>query len=315
MLIISLIALNTMAVFSQPCEGNSTGYIPIADLGAAKFQNFQGGKYPDGENKIPFSHFNAGMDRSAQIVPLDKNGEQDNTHGKIGFLILGFSTAAMTGRTFNTICQSQLADVHLKIVIGAQGGKDINTMIDLHADYWRTVDTNLQQANLSAKQIQIIWISTGDLLGAGIQFPGHAEMQIEKYKALLFNIKSLYPNMQLVFISDRPYAGYIGDENGGPLQLAEPTGYYSSWAVKWLIENQIKQKEGFGYHEIPFIDWGPMLWTDGTKGNTAGYRWECDDAGNGGIHASSKGRMKEAARMYLFFSRHPYTKKLFLPSN
>ncbi len=300
---------------AQNCAGNSSGFIPIADLGITKFQGFAGGKYPQGNNQIPFNHFTVGMERSNQIHPLNKNGIVDESSGKIGFMILGYSTAAMTGRTFISICNTQQTDAHLKFVIGAQGGRDINTMMDKNSYYWKTVDSILNTTNLSAGQIQIIWISTGDLLAAGINFPQHADMQIEKYKSLLAHIKIIFPNIKLVFISDRPYAGYIGGENGGPLQLAEPSGYYNSWAVKWVIENQIDQTNGFTYNEIPFIDWGPLLWTDGIVGNQTGYQWACDDAGHGGIHASSKGRMKEAALMYLFFSAHPYTKKIFSRSD
>lgn len=299
---------------AQNCRDTSTGLIPIADLGAEKFAGFTGGKYPDGENAIPFIHYAKGMHAATEIKPLNASGISD-VNGKTGFMFLGFSTAAMTARSFISICASQNVNTSLEFVIGAQGGRDINSMTDSLSDYWTNMDTALADKNLTAKQIQIIWISTGDILSYRLPFPEQSYVQIEKYNAVLKNIRKYFPNTKIVFISDRPFAGYIGGENGGPAELAEPTAYYTSWTVKWLIEKQIKNEDGFSTNEIPFIDWGPALWTDGIKGNSSGYTWACDDAGKGGIHPSSKGRMKEAAILYLFFTQHPYTKEIFKPQD
>ena len=299
---------------AQYCRDTATGFIPLADLGKGKFMGFAGGKYPDGKNAIPLDHFLTGMQLSSEIKPLNKSGEPDE-NGKTGFMILGFSTAAMTARTFISICKTEQINPEIEFVIGAQGGRDINSMTDQYSDYWTNIDTALEEKNITAKQIQIIWISTGDIRSYQLQFPEQCYVQIEKYNALLKNIRIYFPNTKLVFISDRPFAGYIGGENGGPVELAEPSAYYNSWTVKWVIENQIENKKDFTTEDIPFIDWGPLLWTDGEKGNQLGYSWLCSDAGKGGIHPTSKGRMKEAALLYLFFTQHPYTKEFFKPGN
>ncbi|MBC8046167.1 MAG: hypothetical protein H7Y00_05180 [Fimbriimonadaceae bacterium] len=295
-------------VLAQDCSQTSTGFIPIADLGKDTFQNFTGGKYPNGSNAIPLVHYNKGIELSKQIQPLNIHGDIDTSNGgKIGFLVLGFSTAAMTGRYFRNMNEILGINNKVEVIIGAQGGQDINAMTSEKSTYWRNTDSIIQSNKLSAKQIQVVWISTGDILNYKLPFPDQSTSQIEKYRFMLMNIKIFYPNIKMVFISDRTYAGYIGNENG-PQKLKEPTAYYTSWTVKWLIEKQIKNEPGFTYSEIPFMDWGPMLWTDGEKGNTNGYTWNCDDAGKGGIHPSSKGRAKEAMLLYLFFTQHPYTK-------
>lgn len=301
--------LNVLS-FAQNCRDTSTGYIPIYDLADQTFNGFSGGKYPGGQNAIPYQHYLNGLKASDEIQPLNAAGEPDS-NGKTGFMILGFSTAAMTGRTFIAVCKSENLNHRIEFVIGAQGGRDINAMTDPHSDYWTNIDTALEEKNITAKQIQLIWISTGDIKTFKMPFPDQCYAQIEKYRAMLRNVRLYFPNTKIVFISDRTFAGYIGT-NGGPAELAEPTAYYNSWTVKWLIENQIENKNEFTEQNIPFIDWGPLLWTDGTKGNKQGYSWDCDDSGKGGIHPSSKGRMKEAARMYLFFTSHPYTKNIFL---
>lgn len=308
--ILALVNLHVIGL-SQNCDMDTTGFIPVADLGTSTFNGFTGGKYPGGSNNIPALHFNQGVDASATIFPLNSKGITDSVNGKIGFMVLGYSTAAMTGRFVRSIYQTQEIDNPMEIVIGAQGGQDINSMTNADDVYWSNIDTILNSSGLSAQQIQLIWISSGDILSHQLPFPEQCYVQIEKYKRMLQQIKIKYPNTKIVFISDRTYAGYIGGIGEGPQELKEPTAYYNSWTVKWLIEKQIEGEAGFTQNEIPFIDWGPALWTDGTNGNSSGYQWNCEDAGKGGIHPSSKGRMKEAGLVYLYFKKHPYTKNLF----
>lgn len=293
----------------QNCKGVSSSFIPLADLKNDTFNNYTGGKYPKAQNAIPHTHYKKGMQLSQDIFPVDNNGYIDSTTGKVGFLILGFSTAAMTGNVFNWICTRKAIDPHLTIAIGAQGGMDINAMLDENSGYWGKATDDLINAGLSNSQIQLIWISTGDMQSASLDFPEQSIVLADKYHSLLLFIKQKYPNIKIVFLSDRTFAGYI--DNNGPQLLAEPTAYYTSWAVKFLIERQLQSLSGYTYSDIPFIDWGPMLWTNGETGDSNNYKWDCYDAAKGGIHPTAKGRSKEAIRLYNFFSNHPYTKQWF----
>lgn len=299
------LTFKTGTAYAQQCPDNFTDYIPIADLGKGTFKGSVGGLYPDGSNVIPAAHLKEGIRQSSLIAPRNKNGEIDSADGEIVFLVLGYSTAAMTGRFFRDMIAQQEESTPLKVVVGAQGGKDINYMMDTTSSYWPGVDSALLENNVSEQQVGYIWLSSGDIEVSENPFPTPAVIPMVKYLFTLEHIKKQFPNA-IVFLSDRPYAGYIDPNNDGLNYLAEPTAYYNSWTIKWLIENQIKNKKGFDYAALPFIDWGPTLWTDGTKGDASGYTWDCTDAGKGGIHASSKGRMKEAAKLYLFFSSHPY---------
>ncbi|MFN0274206.1 MAG: hypothetical protein ACKVPJ_00550 [Chitinophagales bacterium] len=305
--ILSFLAAITSA---QDCSQTSTGFIPIADLAKNTFQGFTGGKYPGGSNSIPAEHYKNGMQACNKIQPLDADGKIDSINGSIGFLVLGFSTAAMTGRYFRDLSAIMNINDRIKIIIGAQGGKDINSMTFAESRYWFNCDSIIRSKQLTSEQIQVAWVTTGDIRSYQLPFPEQSTQQIEKYRNTILNIKKFYPNIQCIFISDRTYAGYI-PEGKGPQDLREPTAYYSSWAVKWLIEKQIEKTAGFSYEEIPFIDWGPLLWTDGEKGNARGYTWDCVDADKGGIHPTSKGRAKEAILLYHFFTNHPYTKRWF----
>lgn len=115
----------------------------------------------------------------ADIKPLNAEGIYDTVNGKIGFMVLGFSTAAMTGRFVRSIYESQNPDDKLEIIIGAQGGKDINSMTNASANYWLIVDSIVKGENMTLEQIQIIWISSGDILSYQQSFPEQCYTQIE----------------------------------------------------------------------------------------------------------------------------------------
>ena len=50
---------------------DSTGMTAITDLGKGLYKGEQGGLYPNGENKMPDAHREAGLRQAATIVPLD----------------------------------------------------------------------------------------------------------------------------------------------------------------------------------------------------------------------------------------------------
>ena len=299
-----------LACNSNQCVDVSSDYTSVADLGNSTFKNYSGGLYPNGSNTIPADYLKNGIAISKKILPLDAQGNNNPSEGKIGFLVLGFSTAAMTGSVFKWIYHRKYPDSPLCISIGAQGGMDINAMLDSNTLYWNNVDQALSDDALTLLQVQIIWISTGDLQSSSLDFPEQSFQLAEKYSLLMPILAAQFPNLKIVFISDRTFAGYINEKS---LQaLAEPTAYYSSWGVKFFIEKQIGDTTNYMNNHTPFADWGPTLWTNGIKGNKQQYTWNCDDAGAGGIHPTAKGRSKEAIKLFYFFSQHPYTKQFFI---
>lgn len=309
---IILLGFCSIAMSKRICDHNTVSHIPIADMADKTFNGFSGNLYPDGNN-IPIDHFTIGMERARHITPVNQQGQPDS-NGYIGLLVLGYSTAAMTGRTLRSMLSYVDVAHRLKVIVGAQGGQDLQAMVNPQTTYWDSVAGSVQASGLVNEQVQMIWMSSGDIAAYNLPFPEQALHGVDLYQEVLRRIKQLYPSVQIVFISDRPYAGYIGiNDPPGPKELAEPTAYYHSWTVKWLIEKQIHQEAGYTYTEIPFIDWGPTLWTNGTNGDKLGFVWNCLDAGKGGIHPTSIGRVKEAARIYTYLSRHPYTHHVFTP--
>jgi hypothetical protein len=113
-------------------------------------------------------------------------------------------------------------------------------------------------------------------------------------------MKVRYPNLQIVFISSRIYAGYASTALN-----PEPYAYESAFGVKWVIEAQITQMNGGGVDPVagdlnlnsgiaPWIAWGPYLWADGLIPRSDGLIWLCSDLSNDGTHPSPAGRDKVA---------------------
>lgn len=282
--------------------------IPIYDLGVSPYRGYTGGLYPLGSNRIPASHFAAGMHQGSQLQPLNGDGEPA-ADGLVGCMSLGYSTAAMTTQYVRFIHQIKQEWPELLIANAAQAGKDLNAMTAADHAYWQQSISMILEQGLTPEQVQIIWLSTSDATVYDLPFPEQPRVQLDKYQTCLKLIREYFPNVRIVFVSDRAYGGYISEKSAFPLR--EPAAWYTSWSVKWLIEAQINQEPGFGMDDLPFIDWGPTLWTDGSTGDSFGYTWSYYDAGKGGIHPSAKGRAKEATRLYLYLRNHPYLSQHF----
>lgn len=300
-------ALFSLSAFScksrdKACTDHATGLIPVYDLADSSFEGFSGGLYPWG-NEIPDFWLQKGLEASGDLIPRGVSGSADTT-GKIGFLTLGYSTAAMTARVFYDLCADSSVFTDLSFVTGAQAGLDLSAMTDRTGPYWDSVQARIQEAGMIPEQIQLVWLSSACQELYDRPFPVQATDQIPIYRQVLANIRYHFPQTCIVFLSDRAFAGYISEK--GAEKLGEPSAYYTSWAVKWTIEDLMM----FPSDSIPYTDWGPALWTDGIRGNAEGYTWSCAEAGKGGIHPTAEGRLKEAMLLYRFFTSSPYLQQL-----
>jgi len=94
----------------------------------------------------------------------------------------------------------------------------------------------------------------------------------ENIGCILRALKVRYPRIKQVFLSSRIYAGYA-TSNLNP----EPYAYEYGFAVKWVIDAQIRQAAGQSVDAVsknlsyddangvaPWVAWGPYLWANGT---------------------------------------------------
>jgi hypothetical protein len=280
---------------------------PLTDLGNRVYvrmdgQNtgFTGGLYPDGSNLRPPAHEAAGVSLAAQIVPLNAGGARD-PHGKIVMLGIGMSNAAQEFNAFLERARSDPGvDPSLTIVNGAQPGMTAEDWVDPAAPTWSVVSQRLAAQGLTPEQVQVAWVKN-TLTGSG-PFPGRTRVLQDDFKAIVRDLKALYPNIKLAYLSSRTNS-YTYWDGLSP----EPAAYETGFAVKWLIEDQINGDPELNYDPArgpvvaPFLSWGPYLWADGPNPRSDGLVWLPNDMVWDCTHPSASGEAKVAQMLLDFF--------------
>ena len=312
-IIFNLLVSNHQNLFSQNCSGTSVGFSPINDLGNNYFRNFQGGLYPGGSNVRPDSHNSNGLNIAKNIKPLDTAGNYDPNNGRIVLLSVGMSNTSLEFTEFmNLVSSATNINPKLTIVNGAQGGKDINKIINPSDSFWIVINQRLLLKGVTMKQVQVVWYKEAEAGPADTSFPGHPLSIKVKFKTVMNILKSRFINLNLCYNTSRIYAGYATSSLS-----PEPSAYYNGWAVKWMIEDQINGDTSLKYSDTnpnsPWLSWGPYVWADGIIPRSDGLTWNCPvDYNPDGTHPSATGRMKVATRLLNFFSTDETTKPWFL---
>lgn len=284
----------------------STGLIPLPDLGKGVYKGQQGGLYPGGENTPPPAHLRAGLAQARSIVPLDAAG-RPSASGKIVLISVGMSNTTMKFQAFQKIAAADRSlNPRLVIVDGAQGGQVAWVTANPRMPYWDVVDQRLEAAGVTRNQVQAAWILQANA-GPVRPFPAETVELQENLVDALHVMRERFPNLKITYLSSRTYAGYATS----PLN-PEPFAYEGGFAIKWLIADQIAGKPGLNYDSsngpvrAPWVAWGPYVWADGVKGNKSGLRYVREDyTEQDGTHPTPLGRMKVAARLLEFLKRDP----------
>lgn len=319
-LLLLLLGLGWFVTFSQPlgavllisqskgkvqsdCTRTSVGLTPIDDLGSGLYQGYVGGLYPNGNNTRPETHNQAGLSIAQAAQPLDPAGQPDPQWGKFVLLSIGMSN---TNQEFGAFKQMVLTRPELVLINGAVGGADAATIANPNAAYWANVDNKLANSGLTPAQVQFIWLKEA-LMGPTGNFLQHAQLLQSYLTDIIHIIHDRYPNVKIVYLASRTYAGY----SDTPLN-PEPYAYESAFSVKWLIEAQINGDPTLNYDSnlgpvtAPWLSWGPYLWADGLAPRNDGLSWLCSDFEQAdGVHPSADGEAKVAYRLLTFFHTDP----------
>jgi hypothetical protein len=308
--------------------------IPLIDMaGGATYFGHSGRLYPGG-NGVPAAHATAGALRARNIQPRGFNGNP-NPGGKFVLLSIGMSNTAMEWCifVFAQTCNSwsftgqATADAtvnHGEMVIanGARSGQDARTWDSPTASNYDLIrDSVLTPEGLSEKQVEVVWLKVVNK-DPVISLPStqaDAVRLVSQVGDIIRALKVRYPNLQMVFLSSRIYAGY------STLQLnPEPYAYESGFAMKWLIEAQIDQMANGGvivdpragnlnYNTVaPWIGWGPYLWADGLSPRSDGLTWAISDYESDLTHPNVAGQTKVAGMLLNFFKTDPRAACWFL---
>jgi hypothetical protein len=274
------------------CAQTSMPYTPLMDLGLGLYQGYTGGLYSSGKNQPSDQYMQDGINHAAQVQPRNSSGQPDPANGRIVLLSIGMSNATQEYSRFKQFADPDPEkNPRLTIVDGAVGGQDATIIRNPTAGYWVTVTQRLTNASVTANQVQAVWLKEA-IAGENRAFPADAQGLKNALKDIVAILQSRYPNLQLIYVSSRTYAGYASSTLN-----PEPYSYQSGFAVKWLIESRIR--EGVG----AWIGWGPYLWTNGTAGRSDGLVWLCSDTQNDGTHPSTTGQQKVAEMLLKFFKK------------
>ncbi len=298
-----LLASPPVVLHAQNCANTSVGFTPLSDLGTGTYHGFQGGLYPGGSNLRPIAHEVAGLAQAAQVVPRDTTGAIDIASGKIGFISIGMSNCVIH---FNALMQAAQSDTSKspRVVLSncAQGGQTAAILANPSAAYWTSwVPSKLAAAGLTAGQVQAVWFLEADA-GPTAAFPSDALTLQAEFTTIMGILRANFPNLRVLYGASRIYAGYATTTLN-----PEPWAYQQSFAVKWLIEDQISGNPALNFDPAlgavvsPWIAWGPYMWADGLTPRSDGLTWVCPgDFNADGTHPSTQGANKNAGYMISF---------------
>jgi hypothetical protein len=300
---------------AQPnCNAVSSGFIPISDLGTGTFtnawnQSWVGGLYPNGSNILPQNHKSQGLQMVSQVIPRSANGSPDPVNGKIGWLSIGMSnTTQETQKFIPTASAFPNINPFLVLVDGAQGGQTASIISSPwhpnYATFWNTVANRLSSAGISSHQVQVIWFKEADQASKYNSVQAYYDSLMIMIPRSLNELKSRFPNAVLCYMASRISARYATTALN-----PEPYSYYTGWAVKHVIEQQINNDPKLQFNgtspNSPWLSWGIYMWSDGNTPQSSNTKifWSCPgDFQSDGTHPSSSGAQKVADLLLDFFS-------------
>jgi hypothetical protein len=317
-----------------PAPNPAPSLTPLIDLGMATYLGFPGGLYPNGSNSPPAAHRADGLIFANRVQPLDTNGNP-SPGGKILMLSIGMSNTTQefcsagssppcNPWTFvgQATADAQVNQTTLEFINGARGGQTASTWDSASdANYDSILTQRLQPLGFTERQVQVAWVKVANA-SPGVSLPSaqsDAVTLLMQMGNIARALKTRYPNLQLAFFSSRIYAGYATTTLN-----PEPYAYESAFAVKWLVEAQINQRQSgsivdaragdLNYQSgvAPWLAWGAYLWARGASPRSDGLIWLQSDFEADGTHPSQSGEQKVGALLLNFFKQSEFSRCWFV---
>ncbi|MFI5171132.1 MAG: T9SS type A sorting domain-containing protein [Chitinophagales bacterium] len=306
------------------CEHDSTGMIPITDLGTDYYLGeFQGGLYPGGSNTIPTAHLNKGLNLAKKIKPLDSLGNINFVTGKI--VLAGFG-ASTVGGPFNHLVtiMKEYNDLNpCMFAVNASNGSDgLNSMYIGNDTYWDYIeDEKIRVKGLYPLQVQAGWLMHSSRIDSnGADAGPYIDSLNKRFEVAVNAILYYYPNIKILYVSGFPYGGYADPMKAIYHVIVEPSSYHHNFAVKELIRRQMAGDPLLKFKApgamAPYMVWGPPLWADGMEPRAYdGLTWNCNTEftpDGGGYHLTDMGKDKLANILLNFFRTDTLSKSWFM---
>ncbi len=280
---------------------------PLTDMTSDEvYEGEDGGLYGKGSNEPPEALKKSAETALSQIKPLDAEGKPSDS-GKIAFVSISMSNATQEFSLFKTIADKDTRKSDkLTIVDCAQGGQTMAAWAQPEGRPWPEAMNRLKRAEVSPQQVQVAWVKLANAGPSGSKTEHLATLEADTIKVLHL-IKERFPNLRIVYLGSRIYAGYASTGLN-----PEPYAYEGAFAVRHLIQQQISGDASLALSKSPLLLWGPYLWADGEKGRKLDdLKYTKEDFGPDGTHPSNSGREKVAKQLLEFFATSPLAKGWF----
>jgi hypothetical protein len=298
---------------SWDVANTTTPLVALTDLGTGTYLGYEGGLYPNGQNTPPPAQLATALSYAQNIGPLNAAGQPSPT-GSYALISVGVSITRTMWDEFGPMEAADPArNSNLILVNAAIDGTDSPDWTSPTSGTWATI-TNyyLPYQNLTANQVVAAFIMMPHSTPSGT-YPADMQDQESDLIAVLQNLHTYFPNLQLAYVSSLHYGGY-GPSNSYP----EPDAYEFGLAVQNVIADQISgnptlnNNPANGPVMAPLLLWGPYTWANGLLGRSDGLTWDCQDYSSDGLHSSNLGRNKEAGLLTTFFKSDPTAAPWFL---
>lgn len=294
------------------CSQTSVGFTPLTELATGRYKGYEGGLYPGGRNSPSRHYLDGGLAAAARVRPLDPNGVPSRS-GRIVLLSIGMSNTYLEFLHFMELAGTQFVragdlvvaspatgNPRLELVNGATPSWDAGMIVNNEAGYLGIVNSDLADGGVTADQVQAVWLDEA-IQNEHQPFPADSQTLRADIDTIIAMLTARFPNLRLVYMSSREYAGYsVSTIN------PEPYAYESGFAVKWEVARRTAHPL-----QRPWVAWGPYTWADGTTPRPDGLTWTCADFQRDGTHPSSSGADKVGNLLLKFFTSNRTTRTWF----
>jgi hypothetical protein len=144
-------------------ERSSVGLKPLTEMTAEdKYKGEDGGLYGEGRNEPPEALRAAAKIELKRITPLDSHGKPAK-EGKIVLISVGMSNTNGEFRMFKDHADRDAGKApEVVLVNGAVGGAGAASWAKGAERVWNTVTERLQEAEVTAEQVQVAWMKHAD---------------------------------------------------------------------------------------------------------------------------------------------------------
>jgi len=229
---------------------------------AVYMDKYETGLYPGGKNDLPAPHRAAGERLAASLQPLDPDGKP-SPEGKILALVLGHSNCNLYFSALGRRLKQNAALLHPKfeLVNAAVGGQQLPEIAQLQGKVWDQAKKLLSAPGSSDRQVQVLFLHTtyhtwkNQAQVPPRPFPQTMQQMQADLAKVLRHAAGLYPNLKIAYLTSDGFRHFTG---------WEPGVWQESFAIKWLIESQIRGEKGSEFEgpdrSLPWLHWGPYIW-------------------------------------------------------